>query len=532
MSESKFRTICAALMLATVALAPGCSTLAEESSPQESSSTNPSAALERGEGRGSPGSEDPGGQTRERSVDGIRPNPDAGKEDAPNVVLLSVDDLDDHSLEYMPRLQSLLVERGTSFENAFVTDPLCCPSRATTLTGQYSHNTGIRGNQPPQGGFEKFYALGREYSTFPTWLDEAGYSTGYFGKYMNGYKGTYVPPGWDEWHVVSGNYASSAVNHNGQVVSGQQPPSLDTDRINAQSQRFLAEAAVEDKPFFAYLAPRAPHEPATPPERHRGAFAGAELPKPPSFNERDVSDKPQWLQRRPPLTQQQVRRMEGLHERRMASMLAVDDMIGDTVETLQKNGELDNTYIIFTSDNGFHMGQHRLPIGKWTPYEEDINVPLVVRGPGVPAGESREHFVLNNDFAPTFADIVGLKVPNYLDGRSFLPLLGDTPPPTTDWRRAFLVEAGRFYPGAGAGPPLGRPRLDAIRSPDHLYVEYETGERELYDLHADPHQLQNLLKGGDVQADPEIVRRLDGRLEALRGCAGDSCREAEGGRSE
>ncbi len=208
---------------------------------------------------------------------------------------------------------------------------------------------------------------------------------------------------------------------------------------------------------------------------------------------------------------------------------------------LRESGELDNTYIFFTSDNGWHAGEHRLTAGKWTAYEEDVKVPLIVRGPGVPAGRTLPHMVLNNDLAPTFADLAGVDHPDFVDGRSLEPLLTDDPPPLEDWRSAFLVEAATEL-GPTAVPPLsgdqlpedwrnvpredwGRPGLEAVRTVDRLYVEYGDGERELYDLKKDPYQLDNRYETANL----EHLRRLQGRLAALRACSGSDCRAAEEG---
>jgi N-acetylglucosamine-6-sulfatase len=236
-------------------------------------------------------------------------------------------------------------------------------------------------------------------------------------------------------------------------------------------------------------------------------------------------------------------------------MLAVDDAIGDLIESLRNSGELDNTYVFFTSDNGFHLGQHRLGAGKWTPYEEDIRVPLVVRGPGVPEGETLHHMVLNNDLAPTFADLAGTEAPSFVDGRSIAPLLDDEPTPTEHWRRRFLIE-GVAERSAVPQPPFvvesevtpiltgdplpknwrrtsvamartsrewGRPWMKALRTERHLYVEYKRGERELYDLEEDPYELRNRY----ATASPDLKRRLEGQLDALRHCAAEECRAAE-----
>jgi arylsulfatase A-like enzyme len=231
--------------------------------------------------------------------------------------------------------------------------------------------------------------------------------------------------------------------------------------------------------------------------------------------------------------------MQDLYRDRLRSMLAVDEMVGRLMDALEESGELDDTYVFFTSDNGWHAGEHRLTTGKWTAYEEDIHVPLIVRGPGVPAGLTLPHLVLNNDLAPTFAGLAGVDPPGFVDGRSLEPLLRDDPPPTEEWRTAFLVEAATEL-GPTAVPPLsgdplpenwrrlpreywGRPGLEAVRREDMLYVEYGDGGRELYDLGRDPHQLTNRYE----TADPELLQGLQGRLESLRTCSGSGCRAAE-----
>jgi N-acetylglucosamine-6-sulfatase len=249
--------------------------------------------------------------------------------------------------------------------------------------------------------------------------------------------------------------------------------------------------------------------------------------------------------------------MEELHRKRLQSMMAVDDMIGDLFDSLRQTGELDDTYVFFTSDNGFHLGQHRLGAGKWTAYEEDIRVPLMVRGPGVPEGKKLPHMVLNNDLAPTFAELAGVDPPDFVDGRSLAPLLDGTPTPEEDWRQRFLLEAVAERGGVPrppfvdesevtplvSGDPLpndwrktssaraesseewGRPWLKALRTERYLFVEYKTGEHELYDLEKDPYQLDNYYD----RAPDELVRRLDSQLDALRQCEADDCRAAEGG---
>ncbi len=480
----------------------------------------------------------------------------------PNVVLIVADDADVDDIKYMPNLRSEMIEGGTTFENAFVTNSLCCPSRATVLRGQYAHNHQVLSNEPPRGGFQKFRFLGHEESTFATWLQEGGYRTTFFGKYLNGYAETHVPPGWDEWYAVAGNYLSHMLNENGHIVDYDPEQTYDTDILSDKAVDYVERTAGADPPFFTtdrpflmWLGTKAPHQPATPAPRHEEALQDVELPRPPSFNEEDVSDKPQWVRDNPPLGPDQITYMEELNRKRLQSMLAVDDMIGDLFDSLRRTGELEDTYVVFTSDNGFHLGQHRLGAGKWTAYEEDIRVPMIVRGPNVPEGEKLPHMVLNNDLAPTFADIAGADQPEFVDGRSLLPLLDDDPTPEEDWRQRFLVEAVAERSAVPrppfvnesqvrpliTGDPLprdwrrtsdgradssedwGRPWLKALRTKNYLYVDYKEDDQELYDLRSDPYQLTNIYK----TAPDNLVQRLETELDTLRQCERDQCRAAE-----
>jgi N-acetylglucosamine-6-sulfatase len=462
--------------------------------------------------------------------------------DRPNVVLILTDDLDAGLLqrygERYPNIGKLAAE-GTTFENAFVTDPLCCPSRATTLRGQYAHNHRIAGNWPPLGGAGMFRDLGREDSTVATWLRDGGYRTTLVGKYMNDYHGDRVPAGWDDWYGIAGGHQDHDLNENG-WIRRYDPARYHLDDVLAGKAAGSVRRSPEyEAPFFMWVGTQAPHAPANPAPRHEGAFSHARLPRPPSFNEGDVSDKPDWVRDNPRLERGEIPPMQDLYRDRLRSMLAVDEMVGRLMDALEESGELDDTYVFFTSDNGWHAGQHRLTTGKWTAYEEDVRVPLIVRGPGVPAGRTLPHLVLNNDLAPTFAGLAGVDPPGFVDGRSLEPLLKDDPPPTEGWRTAFLVEAATEL-GPTAVPPLsgdplpenwrglpreswGRPGLEAVRTGDMLYVEYGDGGRELYDLRQDPHQLTNRYE----TADPELLRRLQERLESLRDCSGSGCRAAE-----
>ena len=499
----------------------------------------------------------------------------ADADNRPNIVFILADDLDARLLEdnaaSFPAFQKLLADEGTSFTNYFVSDSLCCPSRATTLRGQYDHNTGITGNSRPEGGYAGFYRLGREDSTVAVWLRAAGYYTGLFGKYLNGYPetvaDTHIPPGWDEF--VSPNGGNPYVefqyelNDNGKTVAyGSAPNDYLVDVLSSKTVDFIRRRA-DKEPFFAYVAPYVPHGPSVPAPRYADALPGLTQPPVPSFDEGDLSDKPPYLQARPGFSPSHLTVLDTFYRARVQSMLAVDDMIRRIVETLQDTGELDNTYIVFTSDNGFHLGQHRLGKGKQTAYDEDVRVPLTVRGPKVAADATIAQLAVNTDLAPTFATIGGAKAPDFVDGRSLLPLL-TSPSRPLDWRNGFLIEHVNPYDGRGTGrdtagpttsptattttapvdpdnpdpspqlPPELReanidlsfdaiPTYTAIRTADYLYVEYDDGARELYDVRADPYALDN-----QVGTAPESqLRSLSGRLEELRTCRGQACRDAE-----
>lgn len=441
----------------------------------------------------------------------------------PNIVFILTDDLDLRSIEFMPRLKDQIADQGMTFSNYFVTDSVCCPSRSSILRGQYVHNHGVLTNGGPNGGFERFRDQGHENSTVGTWLRATGYRTIYLGKYLNGYPGdnsTHVPPGWDEWHVpAAGSFYDNfkyELNENGTLVSyGRQSEDYLTDVLGRKAGNFIREAVEDGRPFFIHLATAAPHQPATPASRHEDLFAGIQAPRPPSFDEEDLSDKPDWVFRYPRIDPDAAAEIDVLYRTRLQSLQSVDESISQLVETLESEGLLSRTYVIFTSDNGFHLGEHRIPQGKQTAYEEAIHVPLIVRGPGVPAGRVIAEIALNIDFAPTFADLAAAGTPEFMDGRSLVDLLNGRA--VSRWRNSALIE---HWPHGGG---QGIPEYAALRTVDRLYVEYVTGEKELYDLDADPFQLGSL----HGTADPADLERLSSRLETLRSCAGPSCREAE-----
>ena len=311
----------------------------------------------------------------------------------PNIVLILTDDMRLDELEYMPKTQSLIVDEGVTYSNAFVTTSQCCPSRASILRGQYVHNHGVWSNAPPEGGYETFESQGYEASTIATWLQDAGYNAALIGKYLNGYPTSgqrrYVPPGWDEWYAkFGGGYYDYSLNENGTgVVSyGSTEQDYSTDVLLDKAHDLIKRSAGYSQPFFMYLAPNAPHDPYVSAPRHEGMFEDVQAPRPPSFDESDVSDKPLWVNSRSRLSADEEEQIDQVFRERLRMLQAVDDMVEGVVSELTAQGELDDTYIFFTSDNGYHLGEHRILEEKNTPYEESIKVPLAVRGPGIPPG--------------------------------------------------------------------------------------------------------------------------------------------------
>lgn len=448
----------------------------------------------------------------------------------PNIVFVLTDDLSTDLVPYMPNVRRL-AQRGTSFSNYFVTDSLCCPSRATILTGRYPHNTGIFRNTGADGGFLAFHARGLEQDTYATSLQGVGYRTALMGKYLNQYSptqirtplgGPYVPPGWTDWTVTGNGYPGFGyrLSRDVRVVRhGFGPRDYLTNVLAREGIDFLDESVAERAPFMLNVWTFAPHAPAVPAPRDRHRFASLTAPRDASFNEADLLDKPPWLRDHRPLSDADIARVDATFRDRVRTVQAVDRMIGRLQRRLRTLGVARNTYIVFSSDNGYHLGQHRLTPGKLTAYDPDVRVPLIVTGPGVPAGRTVDAMTENTDLCPTFAELSGAPAPLNADGRSLVPLLrGESVP---DWRDAVLIEHHGNVNGANDPdlPPAGSgnpPSYEALRSKHELYVEYADGSRELYDAVSDPFQLRNLA----AEAPPERLARLSGQLDALANCHG------------
>ena len=485
----------------------------------------------------------------------------------PNIILILADDMDAEYgawIDYFPRFRSLLASEGTTFGNALVNVSICGPSRASILRGQYAHNSQIFTNEPPGGGFQRFYDLGLEKSTLATWLHDSGYKTVLLGKYINGYgtPGTpgwdydktgkrvgieyyfgepgipgrkHVPPGWDEWYSGDQrtyNQFNYDLIENGEAVNyGNAPQDYLQDVIRRKATDFIrrVSSANPRQPFFMSMDVIAPHQPETFAPRHADAFPGVTAPRPPSFNEKETeaSQHPRWLRRWPQLTETQIKALDEIYRNRLRSLLAVEETVEEVIQTLRDTGQLENTYIVFTSDNGFHLGQHRLPRNKNTGFKEDYHVPLIVRGPGVPAGRFLQNLVANVDLAPTFAELAGIRTPEFVDGRSLVPLLRESAAEDKDWRHAFLLEHG-FPQGEKRGlPPRTpfEPTFYGLHTDRNLvYIEYPTtGEKVLYDLEKDPYQQTNIAG----LADATLISKLSAWLSRLRSCIGNECRAIE-----
>lgn len=444
----------------------------------------------------------------------------------PNIVFIITDDQRSDQLTHMPVVQQQLMGKGVDFTNAFVSDPLCCPSRASILRGQYAHSTGVYNNSGPYGGWARVKALHLEKSTLATWLNTAGYQTAMIGKYFNGYnKMKIVPPGWTTWRGKwQPNYFDYRMSINGVTKSfGTAPADYEASVLSNYADSFI-RGANASKPLFLYLAYHAPHAPWVPaPDHVNDPACQGETITDPAFNEADNSDKPSFVAAYPPLTPQQVETANANWVLSCETLRSVDEGVGKVLTALQDTGRLSNTLIVFLGDNGLFFGEHRDMTGKNLPYEESIRVPMVVRYDPMTQGVATvdPSLVLNIDLAPTVADLLKLKVNiacttppwggvcnHHFDGQSLLPLI-DPNSTKTFTRNDFLIE---HYDDPG---PSRIPNYCGLRTARYMYTRYEDGQQELYDLQTDPDELTNLLYQ-NVDPDIEALRQqMLTRLQVL-----------------
>jgi arylsulfatase A-like enzyme len=500
----------------------------------------------------------------------------------PNVLVIMTDDMAADDLEFMPNVRKLLAKKGTTFENAITNFSLCCPARATFLTGQLAHNHGVVGNFWPYG----WYGMEDRRNTLPAWLDDEGYDTAMVGKWLNGYGARdghgEIPAGFDIWRglldVSAYDYHNYVMNKDGKLVTwgdpefaaklvemghiqtvpnpdgfpgvvaernrifgpgpydyygAENPEEYSPDVTGKMTDKLLRKQGKSKNPFFVWWSPAAPHreDVATgllgrqgpdprPPARYADDVAGLQLPTPPNFNEADLSDKPSALTNAaPPLSEAQIASLADDYQGRAGSLMATDDHVGDMVDTLEKTGQLKDTVIMFLSDNGWQQGQHRITGDKFLPYEDSIRIPLIIRGPGIPKGQRIETQVSNADLAPTLADLTGAEADRKMDGISLVKGMAN---PKKLPERALSIEAPEPL-FADPNFPVNRwdrPYL-GVRTDRYTYVAWEeTGEEELYDRQADPYQLTN------VASDPafaQVKADLAAKSAQLQTCKGKSC---------
>ena len=464
--------------------------------------------------------------------------PAAAQISRPNIVFVLTDDLSWNLVPYMPNVQALQRE-GMTFERFVVTNSLCCPSRASILTGRYPHSTGVLTNMPPAGGFETFHMF-EEWSTFATSLQSAGYMTAMMGKYLNGYRPNWytVPPGWTAWAVAGEAYEqfkyTMLVKEPGRlpelVRHGNKPRDYLTDVINRRGQAFVASAVQAGRPFLLELSTFAPHAPFTPAPRDALSFPALTAPRSSLFDAPQLGAAPSWLPTSA-LSLRRIARLDRDFRRRVQSVQSVDKLVGDLRAQLRRLGVAENTYIVFASDNGFHMGERRLTDGKQSAFDHDIRVPLIVAGPGVPASTRVGEITSNIDLRPTFQELGGALTGPSIEGRSLVPFLRGLGP--AGWRDRILIEHrhSNRLPGDPdrQGPGQGKPpSYHAVRFADSLYVEYENPriKPEYYDLVVDPDERDNIFQ----TLTPERQNELSDQLARLRTCEGAaSCQAADQG---
>jgi arylsulfatase A-like enzyme len=511
---------------------------------------------------------------------GARPT-SADEDGRPNILVVMTDDMSAADLELMPNVQKLLAKKGTTFDDAVDSFPLCCPARATFITGQYAHNHGVKGNFAPYG----WYGMKDRGNTLPRWLQKSGYRTALIGKWLNGYGALdahgEVPKGFDTWRglldVSAYDYSNFVMNMDGTLKAwgdkdfarklvefaiievDNEPDTLNSifakleelfgprpysywgaDTTEAYSPdvtgditaKLVQKESKKKDPFFIWWTPAAPHreDVATtlmgrpgrdprPAPRYAKKSSSFKLPRPRSFNEADFSDKPSNMRNSAPvLTAAKIKQLQLDYEGRIGSLLAVDDHVKRLMEILKATHQEKNTLVVFVSDNGWLQGQHRIPGDKFLPYEESLRVPFILRGPGVPAGRTFRSQVSNIDFAATLLDVARVHAGRTMDGVSLMPAVRD---PKRRPNRIVEIEAPR--PLFEQNVPVNawdRP-YKGVRTDRYTYVVYtETGDQELYDRRKDPAQLRS------VAADPayaQIKARLAAKLAKLDRCRGRSC---------
>ena len=401
-----------------------------------------------------------------------------------DVLIIMSDDQRYDSYQYLPLTSALLGPESITFSNGFISTPLCCPSRASILTGLYSHNTGVYNNNLPNGGATKFNPT----STVATWLHQAGYRTSMIGKYLNDYAkiSPAIPPGWDDFQVFrdflngDNGYTKYTLNENGVIHTYSGMQDYSTNLLTNRAVSFINSTPAR-QPMMLFFTEYAPHDRAIPYSGDVGAFAGMPLWRPPAYNETDVSDKANFVKNLPLISTARRLASDSFHQRIAESLRAADRGIASVITAMQQSGRWANTLVIFVSDNGLSWGEHRLLDVKACPYEECIHVPFLLRVPGIPARQDAS-LVSNIDIAPTIAEWAGVVPPGKVNGRSLLPLASN---PGTSWRTEILFEQLGF---------TASQNFRGVRTSQYVYINFLNNQTEFYDLASDPFQLTNTVK--------------------------------------
>lgn len=422
------------------------------------------------------------------NVAAAQPAGDSTGTSRPNFLIIITDDQRFDSMDFMPKTKRRIFDEGLTCTRAYVTTPLCCPSRSSILTGMYAHRHGVRINEDPL----------RE-ETFVVRLHDAGYYTGFVGKYLNSYTG--LPrPEFDFWAARKGGhstYFDPVINFNG---VWQTTPGYVTYVLRDYALTFLDSLAGRQQPFLLFFSHTAPHAPVDPAPEDTLRYLDLPPHRPPSYDEADVSDKPRWIQALPRLTRGAARSLDNHRRRQLQCLYSVDQANDSLLAVLAHRGLLDNTVVFFLSDNGFHEGEHRL-VSKWFVYEEAIRVPFAVRYPPLITPRVERRLVANIDIAPTVLQLAGLPIPPHVDGRTLTALMRNEP----DWREDLLIE--------GWPEQRGGPLYAAIHTGDLVYAETQGDRAEFYDLRDDPYQLRNQIASPDYAAE---IGRLRQRLHEFR----------------
>ncbi|KAF9899686.1 hypothetical protein BX616_002894 [Lobosporangium transversale] len=465
----------------------------------------------------------------------------------PNFLVFLTDDQDLHmnSLDYLPLVQKYIRDEGTEFTNYYTTTAMCCPSRVSLWSGQFAHNHNVTDEAPPHGSYTKFVAQNLDQNWLPAWLQKQGYSNNYIGKFINGVSPTlkHAPKGFDKDHwepLVEPNiytfYSPTFSTNDGPLEAHSGV--YQTDIISDKSIAILDGLAQnKSQPFLFVISPTAPHDevwvngtsgvlftPPIPAKRHEGLFKNVKVPRVPNFNP-DVNDKPSWIGALPKLPDSEIDRIDAKYRARLQSLQATDELVERVIKRLEHNGQLDNTYIVYTTDNGYHLGTHRMYAGKQTPYEEDTNIPFIIRGPGIAKGKKSSAVATHTHFPATVLKLADLPIPDELDAHS-IPVLENKAIYGKDQpTEAFAVE---FWSNAFFEDAIGRFNTNDYKSVrligqgyNLLYTVWCTGEREYYDLVKDPFQVKNIYE----ETPFNVLDRLDALLNVLRTCKGPTCRD-------